>query len=162
MFFLGEYAHMITSSAFMVTLFFGGYLLPDFLPGSGWVNESTTVLAMLARIGVISLKITLFIVLYMLVRWTLPRFRYDQLMGLAWKSLVPMGLILVLMQIMIVYKDWPQWYALVGNAALLALMAVWGAGIAKPITGRQKSMLKNQRVQREAQGMPAVSLQRGA
>lgn len=141
MFFLGEYSHMITTSAFMVALFFGGYLLPDFLPGAAWVNESTGVMAMLARVCVVFAKIGLFIVLYMLVRWTLPRFRFDQLMALAWKSLVPMGLLIVFMQIWIVYKELPQWYSTIGNVVVLLVGGAFGAIAARPITGRQTSML---------------------
>ncbi len=150
MFFLGEYSHMITTSAFMVALFFGGYLLPDFLPGAAWVNESTGVLAMLARVGVVLVKIGLFIVLYMLVRWTLPRFRFDQLMALAWKSLVPMGLLIVFMQIWIVYKELPQWYSTVGNVVVLLVGGVFGAIAARPITGRQTSMLLGDAASRAA------------
>lgn len=145
MFFLGEYAHMITTSAFMVALFFGGYLLPDFLPGSAWVNESTGVLALLVRMGVYFGKIALFICAYMMVRWTLPRFRYDQLMSLAWKSLVPMGMMLVMLQIWIVYNSLPQWYSVVGNLVILLICGVFGAAVSRPITGRQTSLLKKER-----------------
>ena len=150
LFFLGEYTHMITSSAFMIALFFGGYLLPDFLPGAAWVNTSTDALAMFARVGVFLFKIALFIGMYMLVRWTLPRFRFDQLMGLAWKSLVPMGLLLVLMQIIIVYKDLPQWYSLIGNFVILFIGGLFSVIVAKPIHGRQVSMLQRDQRRRDA------------
>lgn len=145
MFFLGEYAHMITSSAVMVSLFFGGYLIPDFLPLAGWVNESTSALAMVVRVGVVFAKIAIFICAYMMVRWTLPRFRYDQLMSLAWKSLVPMGMLIVLLQILILYKGWPQWYATIGNVVVLLLGGLFSIGVSKPITGRQLSLLRKER-----------------
>ncbi|MBK8271000.1 MAG: NADH-quinone oxidoreductase subunit NuoH [Planctomycetes bacterium] len=145
MFFLGEYTHMITSSAVMVSLFFGGYLLPDFLPGAHWVNESTNILAMFARMGVLFAKIGIFIAVYMMVRWTLPRFRYDQLMSLAWKAFVPMGMLIVLMQVLIIYNDWPQWYSLIGNIVILLAGGLFSAAVAKPITGRQVSLLKRER-----------------
>lgn len=140
LFFLAEYAHMITNSAFMVALFFGGYLLP----GCTWVNEDPSWLAMLVRIGVFAGKIALVIALYMVIRWTLPRFRYDQLMRFAWKSLVPMCLALVVLQIAILYLNWSQWLALPGNVLIVVIAAVVGAKNATPITGRQQSLMRKE------------------
>lgn len=136
MFFLAEYAHMITSSAFIVCLYFGG----SNIPGWHWLNSSDTVGAMLARMGVIGLKVFLFICLYMLVRWTLPRFRFDQLMRLAWKSLVPLTMGLVVLQVLIVYYDASPWWALAGNIGLLFIGAAFGVVSGRRITGRQHSM----------------------
>lgn len=151
LFFLAEYAHMITASALMVAIFFGGYLIP----GWTWLNESQTAFAMLARMGVFSSKIALFICMYMVIRWTLPRFRYDQLMRLAWKSLIPMGMALVLLQVWILYRDLPQWYSTVGNVMIVAVAALWGAMANRPITGRQRSLVvREQRLFRSA-GNPA-------
>lgn len=83
MFLLGEYVHMVTSSFLMVILFFGGWHFPLIAgPDAHWIW----------KLGVIAGKVTFFILLYMLVRWTLPRFRFDQLMGLAWKVLIPLAL----------------------------------------------------------------------
>jgi len=85
MFFMAEYINMITASALIVTLFLGGYNLgfPD--PFSGWP------LALL-QIGAFVAKVVCFLVLFVWVRWTLPRFRYDQLMSLGWKRLFPLAL----------------------------------------------------------------------
>ena len=78
LFFLGEYAAMITGSAIVVTLFFGGWHFPGIPDGSrGWIFG-------LINIGVFFAKVALLIFLFMWVRWTLPRFRYDQLMRLGW------------------------------------------------------------------------------
>jgi NADH-quinone oxidoreductase subunit H len=83
LFFLGEYAHMVTVSFLMVSLFFGGWLLPGLAtPETGGV---------ILKLIIFVVKATLFIVFFMVVRWTLPRFRFDQLMGLAWKGLLPLG-----------------------------------------------------------------------
>ncbi|MCG8409372.1 MAG: NADH-quinone oxidoreductase subunit H [Phycisphaerales bacterium] len=153
LFFLGEYAHMITSSAFMIAIFFGGYCVP----GWTWLNTSDSVLAMLLRGGVFSFKILLFIMAYMVVRWTLPRFRFDQLMQLAWKSLVPIGGALVLLQVWILYKDLPQWVSIVGNVTILAVVALIGVVVQKPITGRQRSLIKKERIVR----MREALVQRG-
>jgi len=144
LFFLAEYAHMITSSALMVAIFFGGYLIP----GWTWLNESPTAGAMIARVAVFGAKVALLICTYMLVRWTLPRFRFDQLMRLAWKSLVPMGLALLLLQVWILYRDLPQWYSTVGNVLILLATAIFGAAAGRPITGRQTSLTRReQRIQ---------------
>jgi NADH-quinone oxidoreductase subunit H len=87
MFFLGEYVHVITVSFLTVILFFGGW---DFF----FLNQDQTgVLSALAKVIVLLVKVTVVILFIMWVRWTLPRFRYDQLMDLAWKSLIPLALV---------------------------------------------------------------------
>ena len=83
MFFLGEYAHMITTSFLLSILFFGGWHFP-------WVAGRDSYAAV--KVVVLLVKVTGFILFYMLVRWTIPRFRFDQLMGLAWKVLIPLAL----------------------------------------------------------------------
>ena len=78
LFFLGEYAAMITGSAIVVTLFFGGWHLPGIPDGShGWIFG-------LINIAVFFAKVAALLFFFMWVRWTLPRFRYDQLMRLGW------------------------------------------------------------------------------
>jgi NADH-quinone oxidoreductase subunit H len=90
LFFLAEYIHMITASALVVTLFFGGYHLPfvDAYPPGAW-GTFLSGLVFLAKMG-------FFLFLFIWVRWTLPRFRYDQLMNLGWKVLLPGSLILIM------------------------------------------------------------------
>jgi len=87
MFFLGEYLHIITVSFLTVILFFGGWDLP------GLNAEQTSVLSAIVKLGVIVFKVALVILFIMWVRWTLPRFRYDQLMDLAWKSMIPLAIV---------------------------------------------------------------------
>jgi NADH-quinone oxidoreductase subunit H len=136
LFFLAEYTHMITSSALMATMFLGGYLVP----GWTWLNTSPTVGAMFCRVGVLSFKIFLLICFYMLIRWTIPRFRFDQLMRLAWKVFIPASMALVAIQGVIVYTNISQAWALVGNIAVVLVAAMVAAGRWQPITGRQLSM----------------------
>jgi len=140
LFFLAEYAHLITGSAFIVAMYFGGYLIPGFT----WLNESSSVWAMLARMLVFGGKVAAIIGFYMLVRWTLPRFRFDQLMRLAWKSLVPMTMALVVLQGVIVYTDCSQWLALPGNVVIVVAAAVVGARSGTPVTGRQQSLMRKE------------------
>ena len=105
LFFLSEYAGMITTSAVCVALFFGGWHLPylEFLwPGlRGNVDPihpgyTFSLLACLVRAGVYFVKIICVIFVFMWVRWSLPRFRFDQLMTLAWRAMIPMSLALLL------------------------------------------------------------------
>jgi NADH-quinone oxidoreductase subunit H len=83
-----EYINMFTSSAVMATLFFGGYNFP-FMNDLGLSQNTITI------IGTIGLfiKIFFFIFFFMWIRWTLPRFRYDQLMNLGWKGLIPLAIL---------------------------------------------------------------------
>jgi NADH-quinone oxidoreductase subunit H len=88
LFFLGEYAAMIVASCLMVTLFLGGWTLP--IPAYMALQDSAW--SLLIYPVVFLLKMCLFIVFFIWVRWTLPRFRYDQLMGLGWKCILPIAL----------------------------------------------------------------------
>ena len=89
MFFIAEYSNMITASALVTTLFFGGWDIP-FL---AWDNAAPyTAWKSLATVGMFTLKVFFFLFLYIWVRWTLPRFRYDQLMALGWQFLLPLAL----------------------------------------------------------------------
>lgn len=89
LFFLGEYAAMISVSALMVTLFLGGWTLPFW----GLDTPATTILGGLIHIGIFVGKLTLFMGLFIWVRWMLPRFRYDQLMDLGWRRFLPLALL---------------------------------------------------------------------
>ncbi len=88
LFFMGEYANMVAASAMMVTLFFGGWMLPFF----GLDQPATTLLGGILHILIFIAKVLAFIVLFIWVRWMWPRFRYDQLMDLGWKRFVPLAL----------------------------------------------------------------------
>lgn len=85
-----EYANMFISSTILAIVFLGGY----HFPGMAWVNENWGI-NIGALLGFMTLfaKICFFIFFYMWVRWTIPRFRYDQLMHLGWKILIPLAVI---------------------------------------------------------------------
>jgi NADH-quinone oxidoreductase subunit H len=87
MFFIAEYSNVVTVSAMVATLFFGGWDIPF----THW-DESGTWLAVLASGGFFFIKTFFWIFFVMWIRWTLPRFRYDQLMALGWKVLLPIAL----------------------------------------------------------------------
>jgi NADH-quinone oxidoreductase subunit H len=85
-----EYANMFISSTILAVLFFGGYNYP----GMSWAIENWGVnIANVIGIAVLFVKICGFIFFYMWVRWTIPRFRYDQLMNLGWRILIPLSII---------------------------------------------------------------------
>lgn len=83
-----EYINMFISSVIMATLFFGGYDMP-------FVNEANLSVNIAALVGsaALMIKVVMFIFFFMWVRWTIPRFRYDQLMHLGWKVLIPLALV---------------------------------------------------------------------
>ena len=105
LFLLAEYVHMITTSLLVATLFFGGWELPWVAAAApGPDNVGTIILKLI----VLSMKMILFIIFFMFVRWTVPRFRFDQLMGLAWKVLMPLALFNVVC-VLIVRQFQPLW-----------------------------------------------------
>ena len=85
MFFMAEYLNLIAASAMMATLYFGGWSLPGLHP--------TGILGSVISIAVFAAKTGFFIFLFIWVRWTLPRFRFDQLMNLGWKVFLPLALL---------------------------------------------------------------------
>jgi NADH-quinone oxidoreductase subunit H len=89
LFMIAEYANMVTQSAMIATLFFGGWDIPFMTAdNAGAVSFPLVLLSFL----MMALKVVFFIFFYIWVRWTLPRFRYDQLMSLGWKFLLPICL----------------------------------------------------------------------
>jgi NADH-quinone oxidoreductase subunit H len=89
LFFLGEYAAMIAVSGLMVTLFFGGWTLPIF----GLDQPAVTFFGGLLHIMIFLGKVLVFMVLFIWIRWMLPRFRYDQLMDLGWTRFLPLAFV---------------------------------------------------------------------
>jgi NADH-quinone oxidoreductase subunit H len=98
-----EYASMFISSTVLAVLYFGAYNYP----GMDWVKEAAGAnVASILGIGVLFIKICFFIFFYMWIRWTVPRFRYDQLMKLGWKMLIPLAIAnIVITGILILFFD---------------------------------------------------------
>ena len=127
-FFLGEYGHVIVGSAFFTVLFLGGWSLNPFtgadLPMAGG-------LGMIAlQVGVVLAKVFVLIVLTMALRWTLPRFRYDQLMRLAWEGMIPTALLVLLVTSTFVFLGQIQ-YMWTGSVAIV--ITIW---LVRPILSR--------------------------
>jgi NADH-quinone oxidoreductase subunit H len=99
MFWMGEFLEIVTISAIVTTLFFGAWHLP-FITDADLVNffsfagqTGSNFLAILVNVATFLMKVIFFIWLQMTIRWTLPRFRYDQVMKLGWKMILPISLI---------------------------------------------------------------------
>jgi NADH-quinone oxidoreductase subunit H len=102
LFFMAEYLNMVVSACLLVTLYLGGYSVPGFIRNT--LGLSGNWLA-LAEVATFFAKILFFLWLFVWVRWTLPRFRFDQLMHIGWKILIPLGFL---------------------NVIWAALLVVWG------------------------------------
>jgi NADH-quinone oxidoreductase subunit H len=112
-FFIAEYAHMITTSFLMVILFFGGWHFP-------WIADTES--PWIGQLVVFLVKMSAFIALYMLIRWTIPRFRFDQLMALAWKVFIPMALAnLVCVMIVMEFLPGHLWILTVVSIAIFVV-----------------------------------------
>ena len=132
MFYIAEYSNMVTASALMATLFFGGWDIPF----TSWDSTGDpSVLKTLATLAFFSLKTFVFLFTFVWVRWTLPRFRYDQLMALGWKVLLPLALIYITIEAVAIWffraqLDWSYGagmaWALGGlNFVLLLVIVLW-------------------------------------
>ncbi|HID77469.1 MAG TPA: NADH-quinone oxidoreductase subunit NuoH [Planctomycetaceae bacterium] len=122
-FLVSEFLHMVAASFLMVILFFGGWHLWG-VTGSG---EQIGWLTAILRVLVLVAKVTGFILFFMLVRWSLPRFRFDQLMRLCWKVMLPLGMVqLVLVAVWLEYG--PEWAAGMGLPLDLGMaLSGWAA-----------------------------------
>jgi len=131
MFFLGEYTHVFTVSFLCSVLFLGGWHFPYIAE-----LESVGILATVLKIGVLLTKVLAVIVVIMLLRWCLPRFRFDQLMGLCWKAMIPLSLGNMVC-VMIVREFELSWFWLpVSSFALFCTAGVLGFKPA-PVTARR-------------------------
>lgn len=143
LFLVGEFLHMITAAFLIVILFLGGWHLA-WVTGAG---AETTWFTAAARVVVLLAKVLLVVLFFMLARWSWPRFRFDQLMGLAWKVMLPLGLVnfvvvAVLDQLRHSLDLGGGGVALtVGVAWLVSIVALLGIGLTGPLvteTGRQR------------------------
>jgi NADH-quinone oxidoreductase subunit H len=99
-FLFAEYVNMFVSSAIISTLYFGGYNFP----GMDYFADSPNTLAVLGVMAMFA-KIFFFIFFFMWIRWTIPRFRYDQLMNLGWKIFIPLSILNILITGLLVLFD---------------------------------------------------------
>jgi len=104
MFFMAEYMGMVTTSAVCVALFFGGWHFPGLNGPDPAHPEVTASMGLIVlRCLVFFVKTMLIIFVFMWTRWSLPRFRFDQLMMLAWRALIPLSLVILMATAVVVY-----------------------------------------------------------
>jgi NADH-quinone oxidoreductase subunit H len=115
MFFLGEYTHVVTVCFLVSILFLGGWHFP-------WIAtaESQYSFAWLVKVFVLLTKVFLLIALIMAIRWTIPRFRFDQLMGVAWKVLIPLSMANILATMIVRQYSMNFWWLLPISIVLFA------------------------------------------
>ena len=127
-----EYINMFTSSAVTACLFFGGYNYP----GMDWVqtqliavlgNNAGHNVATLLGIGAMFTKILFGIFFFMWVRWTVPRFRYDQLMNLGWKGLIPLAVINIVITAVAILSGYKLIGMWIGLAIMLTILSIFWA-----------------------------------
>jgi NADH-quinone oxidoreductase subunit H len=111
LFFIGEYGHMMVASGLAATFFLGGYGIPgitvaelqQYFLNHGFSDQMANILNCLAHFISYNIKFALFLWLFIHVRWTLPRFRYDQLMDLGWKTMLPWALANTIVTAVVIY-----------------------------------------------------------
>jgi NADH-quinone oxidoreductase subunit H len=122
LFFLGEYAGMITTSAVCVALFFGGWDFPGLRGHADHPAVTSSLIICILRAVVFFTKTVAIIFVFMWVRWSLPRFRFDQLMMLAWRALIPISLALLVMTAIVVVCFKGDSFDFVGGSMALTLL----------------------------------------
>jgi NADH-quinone oxidoreductase subunit H len=120
-----EYINMFISGAVMATLYFGGYDYPGF---NFMLEKFGNNVAVFVGVGALIGKALFFVFVFMWVRWTLPRFRYDQLMGLGWTGLIPLSMFNVVLtgavMLFTVNEGGSNWITVAASWAGVALMLV--------------------------------------
>jgi NADH-quinone oxidoreductase subunit H len=107
MFFAGEFAEIVTAAALVTTLFFGGWQVPYLLRDGFYFPWGGSILlphlaVVLLQVGAFTLKVIFFCWLQILLRWSVPRFRYDQVMRLGWKMLLPVALVNIMITALVI------------------------------------------------------------
>jgi NADH-quinone oxidoreductase subunit H len=123
LFFMAEYVHLFVGSAFFAVLFLGGWSLNPLtgadLPVAGGIGM------MLLQFSIVIAKVLAMVLLTMLVRWTLPRFRFDQLMRLAWEGMIPTGLFVLLVTSFFLFMGWQGWLWAGSLGAIAAILLAY-------------------------------------
>jgi NADH-quinone oxidoreductase subunit H len=134
LFFLGEYVHVIVGSAFFTVMFLGGWSINPFtgrdLPMAGGMGM------VLLEAAIVFGKVFALILLIMVLRWTLPRFRYDQLMRLAWEGMIPTALLVLLVTSLWVYLGLAD-QGLMWAGSLGTIAFIW---LVHPLIKRRKAV----------------------
>jgi NADH-quinone oxidoreductase subunit H len=163
LFLTAEFIHMITASFLIVILFLGGW---HFWGITGGPDDTVTWGLALLRVVVLMAKIVAVIFFFMLVRWSWPRFRFDQLMTLAWKVMLPMGIVNLVAVAVVTEMQEGAWMGgrFVGTAGTIAafvmgwlvMVVCWGivAKIGPLVTDNRPQRLFSPGIDPQADGNP--------
>ena len=133
MFFVGEYTHLVTISFLTAILFFGGWYFPYIAePGSTYFG------AWAVKLLVLLTKVLLSVFLIMLIRWTIPRFRFDQLMELTWKVFIPLSLANMIAVMFVRQFDWDRWTLFPISIGLFVIAGLISTAAKRAELGRRK------------------------
>lgn len=150
MFYIAEFGAMVTASALLASLFLGGWDIPFASWDDMWITADGTVVGAapalwktVLTLAAFSLKTGIFLLVFLWVRWTLPRFRYDQLMALGWKVILPAALfyIAAIAAAMIALRAWgvregrPFGLGLAAVSLLMVVALLWGLDRGRIVTG---------------------------
>jgi NADH-quinone oxidoreductase subunit H len=126
----------VTISFLTAILFFGGWHFP-------WIAEPDSAYAgaWAVKLLVLLTKVGVSIIFIMLLRWTIPRFRFDQLMGLAWKVLIPLSLSNVVLVMCVRQFGWSRWWLLPASLGLFAAAGIIGVNAKRSEIARRPSAL---------------------
>jgi len=123
LFFLAEYTHMATNAAFFAVIFLGGWTLIPFVSVPLLRAEDVGIFAVLAKFAVLFGKAVLLVCFMIVIRWTLPRLRYDQVMQMGWQAMIPLSIFVVIVNaIMIFYGQTSLLAMLAANVAIVLIM----------------------------------------
>lgn len=143
MFFIAEYSHVLTVSALMATLFLGGWDIPGGFDdmygfvGGVWVGAEPAWWITLLTLFAFLAKTFFFIMIFMLVRWTVPRFRYDQVMDLGWKIMLPAALVVVVVTAatVLTLDELGAPFVEVGPTGAKGFITLWGGLVLTVVNG---------------------------
>ncbi|HEX3151755.1 MAG TPA: complex I subunit 1 family protein, partial [Gemmataceae bacterium] len=127
-----DYIHMITTSFFMAILFFGGWHFPG-------LSDIEGTWGIVVKFLVLGTKVGFFLMLYYLIRWTIPRFKFDQLMALAWQVMIPLAIINLVCVMIVREFNLPAWLLTVSSVVTFiaaALISTWEKStvVSRPVT----------------------------
>lgn len=136
---LAEYAHMITASLLLSVLFLGGWHLPGLSELTDEAMYGPTITALI-RMAILGVKMLGFVALFLLVRWTIPRFRFDQLMGLAWKIMIPLAILNLFCVMIVKQYNLPLWTLTVASIVMFLGTGLISAWMSSSVTNPRRKV----------------------
>ena len=112
-----DYIHMITTSFFLAIIFFGGWHFPG-------LSDIDGTPGLIVKFVVLAVKVLFFLILYMIVRWTIPRFKFDQLMGLAWQVMIPLAMVNLFLVMVVKEFKLSHWLLTIASIATFVVAAL--------------------------------------